>query len=258
MNQSINASSLQNGVHYNNEDNKENKDKVCGTNNVFSSSSSGPSAYASASSQLNSVYDQMSLEESQERNQDDQVGNQQPTPALHQDLIKRALIQLFDNGENSPQRYKAKIRLNLVDDENPEFVASLTRDMRNFKKYIPEECRDEIIKFATDLTQWVKQVYGVKPHLGKFHLNQGRGKHVHSQVEPYCVVGVWWDPDNKAWSGWLKMYDWDYEFDLFTEYLTANQKAQGCKGQHLFTNPKFDTKVRPKTWAQQRAEKAAK
>ena len=176
---------------------------------------------------------------------------------LTEDMIERAPIQFWDNGEGSFRRYKLKVRLNIVDDdENPEFIASLTKEMRDFRKYIPEECRDQIMKKAKHIRGQVKDKYGVYPYLGKFHLANtwNKGQRQANQIEPWTLAAVWWDQEEKGWSGLVWIHDWAYEFDLFEDNLTAKQKTAGCKAATLYINPKHDKRVRPKTWAQRRAE----
>ena len=173
------------------------------------------------------------------------------------DMIERAPIQLWDNGEKSFRRYKIKVRLNLVDDdENPEFIASLTKDFRNFKKYIPAECRDAIIEKANSLRTLIKDQYDTVPYLGKFHLANtwNKGKRQANEIEPWTLAAVWWNAEERGWSGIIWIHDWAHEFDLFEENLTAKQKTSGCKAATLYINPKHDKRVRPKTWAQRRSE----
>lgn len=177
--------------------------------------------------------------------------------SLTEDMIERAPIQLWDNGEKSFRRYKIKVRLNLVNDnENPEFIASLTKDFRNFKKYIPAECRDFIIEKAQSIRSSIKNKFGVYPYLGKFHLANvwNKGKRQANEIEPWTMAAVWWDAEEKGWSGLVWIHDWAYEFDLFEDNLTTKQKTAGCKASTLYINPKHDKRVRPKTWAQRRAE----
>lgn len=176
---------------------------------------------------------------------------------LTEDMIERAPIQLWDNGEKAFRRYKIKVRLNLAgDDENPEFIASLTKDMRNFKKYIPAECRDHIINKATQLRSAIKAQHGVYPYLGKFHLANtwNKGRRQPNEIEPWTLAAIWWDSEEKGWSGVVCIHDWVHEFDLFEENLTSKQKTAGCKAATLYINPKHDKRVRPKTWAQRRSE----
>lgn len=248
QNTNLSQNNTQKGVGYKNIENKENEKNICGMKNGFSPSSSGDEAYAS--SFLNeSSFGETPLQAEPGLPQ----CNLQPTP-IDENFVKRALIQFFDNGENSPQRYKFRVRFNFVDDTDAEFIASLTKDMRNFKKHIPEDCRADIEHFASQIRKNVKAEFGVYPWLGKLHLNQGKGRHQHSQIEPYTAVAIWYDAENKGWSGVFAFYDWIKPFDLSAEYLTDLQKKGNCKGQDLFINPKYDTRQRPKTWAQKRAE----
>lgn len=174
-----------------------------------------------------------------------------PTPVLTRDMVKSAIVQLFDNGEDAVQRYKLKIRLNLVDGEDVEFIANLTKDMRNFKKYHPEASKELIIEMANEERKIIKKQYGSYPYVGKFHLNQKQSLQ-RNQIEPFTLAVVYWDADAKGWSGVLKVYDFVIEFDLFTEFVTEKQKKSGVKSQSTWTNPKYQA-PRPMTWAERRA-----
>jgi hypothetical protein len=179
---------------------------------------------------------------------------------LSDDDIERAVIQFFDNGEGTPQRYKLKVRLNLTDKENVEFIATLTTDWSNFKKYIPEDCKDAIKEHARKFRATIKREYNRFPYMGKFHLNQGRSQDTSrpfTQIEPWTWAFVWWDAENSIWKYHLGMYNWNRAGDFNHSHITALQTKAGVKGQDLFINPKYDKRERPKTWAQLRAEKRA-
>ena len=185
-------------------------------------------------------------------------GISEPTPPLNESMIERAIIQFFDNGPQSKQQYKLKVRLNLKDDKtNPEFIASLTKDFRNFKQYVPAECRKEIIDTADELRLIVKNKFDVKPFLGKFHFNNGHSSQGARtiQIEPYTLAAVWWDSINRGWSGMIQIYEWVYKFDLFERNITDKQAKAGVVAQTLFVNPAHSKIQRPKTWAEQRAGK---
>jgi len=191
------------------------------------------------------------------------VGNLEAA-RLNEDQIDRALVQFFDNGEGTPQRYKLKVRINLHDepiDQSPEFIATLTKDWSNFKKYIPLECKEIVMETARHLRAEIKSKYETTPYMGKFHLNQGRSEDVKrpfTQIEPETLVFVWYNNLTQVWMGKLAIYDWMYDFDLSPSQLKPKQIATGIKGQNLFINPKHDKRERPKTWAQLRAERRAK
>ncbi len=245
---------LNSGVDYYNEDNKDNEDNENNYSkheNGFRSLSIGIATDVAQTEIIEGL-----LPEGQREEEEDLSSSE--TLPLDQDQVERFIIQLFDNGADAFQRYKLKIRLNLTDKTNPEFIASLTKDIRNFKKYVPEPYRDEIIAMAVEERQRIKKQYGVYPYLGKFHFNVGYGakrKNTGNQIEPDTLAIVWWDEDVKGWSGIFKIQNFAREFDLFTEYLTAKQKSQGVKAQDNWTNPKYDQKIRPKTWAEQRKAK---
>lgn len=243
------------GVHYNidNVVNKENKDNTLSMTNGFPSPfsgvvtdvtptptqeylASGHKAAENASSQCDSAYCTPSVTES----------------LLCQDHVQRAMVQLYDNGEHARQRYKLKIGIDLVDGSRVEFIASLTKDFRNFKKYIPESCRAGITNIATEFRRKIRAEFNTYPYLGKLHMNQGRGKNVHSQIEPNTFTAVWYDSEEKGWCGEFMIYDWCHRFDLFDTYVTEKQKKTGLKCQDTYVNPQHDLRPRPKTWAQQR------
>lgn len=245
------------GVGYNidNIDNKENKDNTLSMTNGFLH----PSAGVVTGVTPKPTRDHDSPGQQAKENDSSQCELALPTPPiLSGEDIRRASIQMYDNGENAVQRYKIKVGIDLVDGERVEFIASLTKDMRNFKKYIPESCRDTIIHVATAFRRDIKDRFHTYPYLGKFHMNQGRGRHVHSQVEPNTFVAIWYDTEEKGWCGELMIYDWTHRFDLFDEYLTEKQKKSGVKCQDTYTNPNHDQRTRPLTWAEQRQQKNLK
>lgn len=245
------------GVGYYNKDNRDKKDKTLQEENTFLSSSDGIASYEALSPEDFLLKPLASSQEEETQSQLLPVATA-PTP-LDMDQIKSCIFQLFDNGEESSQRYKYKIRLNLTDGSNPEFIASLTKDLRNFKKHIPEPNRQEIIDIVMEERKRIKLATGNWPYIGKLHINPGAGAHRKTiQNEPDTVVIIWWDPEERGWSGVVKIQNWAHEFDLFEDYLTPKQRAQGVRAQDNWKNPKYDTRVRPLTWAEQRALGVAK
>jgi hypothetical protein len=247
---------MKTGVDYNidNKENKENEYNILSRNNGFFAPLNGIATDVAEQPHR----DHNASGQKGEENDSSRLGITQPTPVLNPDEIVRASIQFYDNGEKAPQRYKIKVSIDLLDESRAEFIASLTKDMRNFKKYIPENCRTMITHLATAFRKDIKQQHNTYPYLGKFHLNQGRGHHVHSQVEPNTFVAIWFDPIEKGWAGELMIYDWTYRFDLFDDYVTEKQKKSGVKCQDIWINPKHDKRQRPLTWAEQRAQRLNK
>jgi len=246
---------LEKGVGYYNIDNKENKNKKENIENRFLPISSGIEADASlVAAPLASPLDSANGEGALPCTT---LAAGAPTP-LDQDQIKSCIFQLFDNGEASTQRYKYKLRLNLTDGTNPEFIASLTKDLRNFKKHVPGPNRQAIIDVAMAERKRIKAMTGNWPYIGKLHLNPGYGAHKKTvQVEPDTLVVIWWDADDRGWSGAVKLQNWVHEFDLFEQYVTPKQKAQGVRAQDNWQNPRYDKRSRPLTWAEQRAQQNA-
>jgi len=194
----------------------------------------------------------------QEESLASQVGNlSDAEPVLNEDMIARAVIQFFDNGEKSRQRFKIKVRFNLVDKENPEFIATLTKDWSNFKKYIPAECREYVMESARQFRADVKAKYNVVPYMGKFHLNTGKQTATtkgFTNIEPNTLAFVWYDNVNSQWKYFIMFYDFMRNGTFDATYITQAQTRAGVKTQDLYINPKYDDIKRPKTWAQQRAE----
>jgi hypothetical protein len=179
-------------------------------------------------------------------------------PILNDDMISRAVIQFFDNGPDAGQQYKLKIRFNLVDKENPEFIATLTKDWSNFKKYIPEECKEFVMEYARELRAKIKAEYDIVPYMGKFHLNTGKQPgqtKTFTNIEPYTLAFVWYDAKNSQWKYFVMLYDFVRNGTFDATYVTKAQTKAGVKTQDLYINPKYDTTKRAKTWAQQRSER---
>jgi len=245
------------GVDYNkdNRDNKENKDNKLSMNNTCGSRSLDLGANAPLESELNIVVSGQQEEEKASPDADP-FGALAPTPMLDIDMVDTAIVQLFDNGEAAAQRYKLKIRLNLQDGENPEFIANLTKDRRNFKKFIPEECREEILAMADAARTRIKEVTGSYPYIGKFHYNEGHGAHSHrTQIEPHTLAVVWFNPVDKAWSCSVNLYNFNAKLDLFTDHVTEKQKKTNVKAQATWQHPRIQKQNRPKTWAERRTAK---
>lgn len=255
MKTSKNSSSiLEKGVEYYNIDNTNiTNDNTLVTDNPFFTSSVGFGADTPSAHDEGDL-SRLPLERGQKEEEHESGFEDSPAPPLDEDQVARAVIQLFDNGETAVQRYKLKVRINLADkSDNPEFIAPLTKDFRNFKRYIPEESKEEVLEFATKVRKHIKQMYGTYPYLGKFHYNNGPGHTI--QVEPYTAAAVWYNNDESGWSGILMIQDWIHEFDLYKDYITPAQKDSGVKCHKLFVNPKYDTKKRPLTWAEKKRGK---
>jgi hypothetical protein len=172
--------------------------------------------------------------------------SEQPTP-LFEDTIKSGIIQLFDNPK-SLQRFKLKIRFNLTDGTNPEFIGSLTQDRRNFTKYIPESHRDQVLYFVDSHRAEIKK-HNINPYMGKLHFYDPREKMERNEIQPNTAILVWFNPyeDNKGWSTMIKFQEWEKDFDLFDEYLTPRQRDRGVIGQTSWQNPQH-ARPRARIW----------
>ena len=174
-----------------------------------------------------------------------------PTNLITEDNVKRCVTQLFKNEE----RYKLKLRLNAVingEDQNIDFIAPLTTDRRNFKRYFPEGCEQWFVEWSDIQYGAVKERFGVKAHRGKFHLAQAykNNKKTITQVEPWCQCVVWYDKEHNEWNSIIHLYEFSIMQTLGNEGITARQRASNLHRHDLWMNPKYDTRTRPQTWAE--------
>lgn len=178
----------------------------------------------------------------------------EPLPPITTDMVRSCVVQFFDNGELVRQRYRFKVRLNLTDGTNPEFISGLTKRWSDFVRHIPSECRREIIDLVSAERHSIRKRTGHFPYIGKFHLNQGptRGRHNH-QTEPYTLVIVWYDNIEREWMCIFKIYDFAVEIGLSKDYVTQRQREHNVKLQGQWQNPKHDRRPRPLTFAQRRS-----
>lgn len=183
-------------------------------------------------------------------------GYSTPAAPIGEHNVKRAIFQLFVNDN---KRKVAKVRLNLTDDQNVEFVAALQPKsiITNFLKHTGEHKEDAREWFKL-CRQSSKQIYGTTPQQGKWHMKANTyasGKIQTVTVEPECYVGVAYDQELKEYALFAKLYDliiWNEHLD--SGYVTEKQRQSGVRGQYLWINPQFDTRSRPKTFAQRQRE----
>jgi hypothetical protein len=203
---------------------------------------------------VNSFSGVSSLEDpTREENFSSQEVIRSSTPLTQSDVL-RCVVQMWDNGEESRQRSKLKVRLNLVDGTDADFIAPLTKDVRNFMKHTAD--KDLARDWKNQSSKFVKDRFNVKPWLGKFHeVQQAYTSKYHKQtVEPNCFATVWWDDEAKDWSATLILYDFAIEeLDLQSRNVTDKQRAQGCRSSRIWINPEHDKQQRPLTWAERRA-----
>lgn len=176
-----------------------------------------------------------------------------PTDLITEDSVRTAMIQLFKNDD---QNYKLKLRLNLTDDTDVDFIAKLTTDRRNFKKYIPEGCEEWFVQWSDTQCKEIKERYGVKAYRGKFHLAQTfkPGRRTLTQVEPWSQCVVWYNPDTKNWMVAIQTYEFSLLRELSSEGITLRQSKNNLHRHDIWRNPKYDQRQRPKTWAELRKE----
>lgn len=179
------------------------------------------------------------------------IAHSTPHDMIKETDVRRAFFQLYKNEE----RYKLKVRLNLImngQEHTVDFIAPLTTDRRNFKKYTPLECGDWFVEWSDMNCKDIKEQVGVKAYRGKFHLAQGykSGRKVITQVEPWSQCVVWFNPASKSWWYIVNCYAFDQIGEMTEEGLTIQQKKANLHRQNIWTNPEHDTRVRPQTWAQ--------
>ena len=187
--------------------------------------------------------------------------NQAPTSPpdyIQPEQIKRCIVQYYHNqGSAKVQERKLKVRLNCDfgdGEENIDFIATLTTDLSNFKKYHPEESREFIHNWTMNCRSQVNHEFGVKPYMGKFHENNGwrPGRSQVNQIEPWTSCLLWYDKDKRIYRCLLRIYQWEEIFELSDETVNEKQKKTNLKAQKLWYNPTHLNLQRPKTWAQKR------
>jgi hypothetical protein len=177
-----------------------------------------------------------------------------PTDLIQQDMVVKSYLQLFKNDDKN---YKLKIRLNLIDGTDADFIAKLTTDRRNFTKYLPPECGTWFKDWSDCQVADIKQKFGVKPYRGKFHLAQEYrpGRKILTQVEPWCQCVVWYNPEQRQWWAGVSIYEFELMRPLTQESITLAQQRRNLHCQDIWINPKHDQRQRPKTFWQIRMSK---
>jgi hypothetical protein len=219
-----------NGVEYYNIDNKSiRKDNEENIVNTFS-------LLASTSSNKNSSQEEAKPE--------GQVVAQAPTPPS-MDTVLRMVSQIFYN-TNSTQKHKLKVRLNHTDKTNTEWIATMNKDARIFRRHTDLELARGWIQ-ATK--RKFSQELGYKtPYYGKFHLHKDHNGVVPGiQKEPNCYASMAYNTEDESWYVMLAIYDFiatvEYDYNF-----SKQQKAQGVRAQTVWTNPK--NYRGGQTWAQ--------
>jgi hypothetical protein len=185
-------------------------------------------------------------------------GPTSPPDWIQSKQVKRAVVQFYHNqGQGNKQERKLKVRLNCdfgSGEENIDFIATLTNDLGNFKKYHPEESREFIQDWAMTNRSVIRKTYTTKPYMGKFHENNGwrKGLSQINQIEPWTGCLLWYDAQAKAYIGLIRIYQWEEIFELEQDKITDRQRQTNLKAQKLWFNPEHLNIIRPKTWAQKR------
>jgi len=170
--------------------------------------------------------------------------------------VKRAIVQLFNNEDG---KRKLKIRLNLSDGTNAEFIAPLQpkSNLTNFLRYTADD-KQLARKVFTSIRSHVKETLGVTPQQGKFHERVGTrtNKMQTIQVEPGCYGAIGYNTQEKQYQAWIVMYDLHLaDIPLDDTYISEKQKRVGVRGEYLWINPRFDERKRPLTWAEKRKQR---
>lgn len=243
------------GVDYITKNNKE--EQSIKENNILHTAVSSSDLEASPLEQIKEVEPSDSESQEEGRSPRNTVTTKAPTPddLLHQDIVRTAMVQYFNNTGARSSR-KLKVRLNLTDGTNWDFVASLTQDRRNFLKYIPGNL--DYARQWAEQYKTIRDEYGVKPWLGKFHLVSEAGytnNLLAVQNEPDCYAALWYDTQNKGYTCSIQMYSFLLlGLPLFKETVTKRQQQSNQIANTIWNNPQQQTIQRPKTFAQRRAE----
>jgi hypothetical protein len=239
------AQDKRNGVCYYNVDNVDNE--VYNIENITNISSSLDTGGDASLIHLDSKGETKSL---------GKVVEQAATPELpNQDTVERAIAQIFEN-KNSTQKHKIKLKLHLTDKMSPEFIASMSKDPRVFRKYQTD------IDLAREWLQITREYFAQdqgfkKPYWGKFHIaRDDTGKQIQGiQKEPGCYASMAYSTRDDSWYAMFKIYDWITAPMEFDYSFTGLQKAQGVKAQWVWSNPRLQRTKRPTTWAERTGRK---
>ena len=172
---------------------------------------------------------------------------QAPTPTPPSELtVTKMITQIFYN-TNSTQKHKLKVRLNHVDKTNTEWIATMNKDLRVFRRHNNLELARDWIKRTRTVFH---QDAGYKtPYYGKFHCHKDHNGVVPGiNKEPNCFASMSYNTEDESWYAIIAIYDWMgvYEYDY---NFTAKQKKQGVKAQLVYTNPKLYQQKNSQTWA---------
>jgi hypothetical protein len=175
------------------------------------------------------------------------VEAQAPTPTLPcEDTILKMITQIFHN-ENSTQKHKIKVRLNHTDRTNSEWIATMNKDPRVFRKHNDLELAREWIAKTREI--FCEQDGYKTPYYGKFHCHKDEnGVIPGNKKEPGCFASMAYNTVDESWYTIIAIYDWIgvYEYDY---NFTTRQREQGVKAQLVYTNPKLYSQRNPQTYA---------
>lgn len=239
--------------YYNKEITKNNKE-ITKCNELALRSSSGLASLSPSPLGSGAVAQEDILSSGQKDGDLTEGQNETLPDEIKEENVKRAIVQLWHN-PNTKREWKLKVRLNLDfgEGEQPaDFICPLNKDWGNYTKHHPEVSKTDMIAWAREMRDIVKETKGIKPYLGKFHEAQGwkkKGQRFNTN-EPYSAGMAWYDPEQRKWFFYVKIYAWTFTSEFTTDGLT--EKQANCRGQKFWLNPKFYTTQRPLTWAEKR------
>lgn len=176
---------------------------------------------------------------------------QGPTPPS-EETVAKMITQIFYN-TNSTQKNKLKVRLNHTDKTNSEWIATMSKDARVFRKHNDLELARGWIKHTR--ATFAQELGYKAPYFGKFHCHKDANGLVPGiQKEPKCFASMAYNTEDGSWYAIIAIYDWIgvYEYDY---NFSAKQKAQGVKAQLVYTNPKIYAQSNSQTWASRNLRK---
>lgn len=172
---------------------------------------------------------------------------QAPTPS--KETVLRMVSQIFYN-TNSTQKHKIKVRLNHTDNSSTEWIATMNKDARIFRRHNDLELARGWIKHTR--TTFAQELGYKTPYYGKFHcVYDGIERVLGIQKEPECFASMAYNTQDESWYAIIAIYDWlgTYEYDF---NISAKQREQGVKAQLVYTNPSIYQQQAPLTYAQRR------
>lgn len=140
------------------------------------------------------------------------------------------------------QRHKIRVSIDFIDKTKVQFLANMNKDMRVFKKHLPDENKELVLGW---INHWRADlaIKGIeRPYMGKLRAS-GKYRKGRKLLIPGAAIMMWYHASEKAWDGMFLFDDFHCQISFFTDKLTAKQRATNCRGYDMWHNPMHQDKV---------------